>query len=145
MKGTEMKKPLVAVAAGAGVFALVAAAAASLTVTGSVPAAGAVESACTDDALLEWEYVLTNSLAPPASNVGWIESVDVTSTMTAVGCTEVRVYLLDKDGDLVSSEAFSAEPIGSYGVDEVTTTTVDFGDDPGVDPVPVASVRVVIS
>jgi len=45
----KTKKPLFALAAGAGAFALVAASAASLATTGSVPQAGSVTATCQDD------------------------------------------------------------------------------------------------
>jgi len=136
-----MKKPIVAVAAGAGVFALVAAAAATLTAAGSGPAAGSVDSACTSEALLEWEYILENSLEE-GSNVGWIESVEVTTEMTALGCTQVRVYLLDDTGNTID---FTNQELADYTLGDSLSTIVEFSEPDGVDPEPVESVRVVIS
>jgi hypothetical protein len=107
-----MRKPLVALAAGAGVFALVAAGAATLTVTGDVPAAG-TSAACDTDGV-----TVAYGMDVAGEN---ITSIDVTDINVACNGIPITVF----PAGTYTTKSTGTVATGAYSVTSLTVPVAD--------------------
>lgn len=118
-----MRKPLIALASGVAVFALVAAGAASLTVNGAVPAAGTGSGAC--DTAVNVSYEL-NSAATTVTGVT-VSDIDTAcadagaNLLVAVGSESAEVTV-----DTASETVTFETPIAVADAGAATVTIGNF-------------------
>ena len=129
-----MRKPLVALAVGAGVFALVAAGAATLTVTGTVPQAGSIVNPTTCGAV-----TAAVDFAAEGDTVGLVTVALQDGTAQAVATCDTQ------KASVILLGAADATLDGEYSltISETGVVTADFGG--AIDLADVENVSVVIA